>query len=538
MVKKTKLRPRRLFKDKDGRYFYLINNKKKFVNTGQIASQKQISKINIQNIIPVPVPRKRIRKPSEVKPITNQQIVTKLVPIAPVSANLSDSRLFKGKETDDKKKLEDDNKKLEDDKKKLEDEKRKTGNEKRKVEIETLLSKLETRIKKVEDAENKYLKDRTGGVSLEDRMAELMRSSTGTLSDTSSVSSERIPKVSKSGLSPELRDIAGRKDKSPAEKIREFIKTSIAEKEAELDLTPAYVNTEEVDEGDVGFEEETKKKALKDIKKKLKDIVISEYAKNTNYSDFVRWWEKSPYGTYKIPTENQFNNALVKDLYTILGYSSQAEMDNADKEEVRKRREEKYVEAPYVMSRTATNGRGSYNNDSDGIFNDELTKIFQDKTNKFLPVIASDKMETLLPLVNRNTKKFGWIQNTDPSSSMGRHWVAYFIDVPNLEINFFDSLVENGGQPTKQSLKGLRKIIDKINPEYYLKLKTNSVILQSLKSNNCGYFALKFILDRYRNIPFRTATMYDKITGYKSDDDVIEGDGEGEKMIKKFKRYL
>ena len=445
--------------------------------------------------------------------------------------------LFKGKETEDKKKLEDDKKKLEEEKKKLEDEKRKTEDEKRKVEIEKMLSKLETRVKKVEDAEkkfnerqkklnseNKYLKDRTGGVSLEDRMAELTRTSTGTLSETASVSPERIPKASKSGVSPELRGIVESKDKSPAEKVNEFIQKSIDQK---LDLTPEYVNPEEADEGDVGYgesKEETNKPPLKGITKKLKGIVINEYAGNFNYPEFVSWWENSTYGTYRVPTQAQFEkNAM--DLLP--------EVDGKSRDELMRE-----ARLQYVYSSTATNGRGAYADDSDGIFNDELTKIFADKTNKFLPVIASDKMHTLLPLVDRNTKKFGWIQNTDPSSSMGRHWVSYFIDVPNLEVNYFDSLVENGGQPTKQSLKGLKKIIDKINPEYYLKLKTNSVILQSFKSSNCGYFALKFILDRYRNIPFRTATMYDKITGYKSDDDVIEGDGEGEKMIKKFKRYL
>ena len=122
MVKKTKLRPRRLFyDDKNKKYFYLINKKKKFINIGQIVSQKQISKINIQNIIPIKTRRKRIRKASEVKPITNQQIVTRLIPIAPISANLSESRLFKGQEIEDKKKIEELKKKSEEEKKSLTD---------------------------------------------------------------------------------------------------------------------------------------------------------------------------------------------------------------------------------------------------------------------------------------------------------------------------------------------------------------------------------------------------------------------------------
>jgi len=600
MVKKTKLRPRRLFQEKDGRYFYLINNKKKFINTGQITTQKQIAKINIQNVLPIPVRRKRIRKPSEVKPITNQQIVSKLVPIAPVSANLSSSRLFKGKDTktpeeekkleEEKKKLEDDKKKSDDEKKKLEDEKksleeekkklsdeiRRLDDEKRKTDDENRLREIqrqrdileEERRKLQEDAKNlnndfnelkKYIKeinDREDNlekkekqlrkreeeqITLAQKLDELTRKSSPSLSETLSVSSERIPKPSKSGISPSLEDIAKSKNKSPMEKINEFLSTPIVDKEAQIDLTPEYVNPEETNEGDIGYEESKEDKklpTLKGIKKKIEGIVKKEYRGN-NYSDFVNWWKTSTYSGNKVPTETQFNSVSIPELYEILGYSSQAEMDNADVEEVRRKREQIFAEAPPVMSSTATNtGRGAYANDNNGIFNDELQQIFADKTNKFLPVIASDKMDTLLKLVDKDTKKFGWIQNTEPSSSMGRHWVAYFIDISNLEINYFDSLVENNGEPTKQSLKGLKKIIDKINPEYYLKLKTNSVMLQNNRSSNCGYFALKFIMDRYRNIPFRTATMYDKITGYTSDDDFIEGDDEGEKMIKKFKRYL
>ena len=323
MVKKTKLRPRRLNKDKDGRYFYLINGKKKFINTKQIANQKEILKINIKNIIPVPAPRKRIRKPSEVKPITNQQIVSKLVPIAPVSSKISESRLFKGKETktpeeekkleeekkkveedkkkaddekkklvDEKKALEDEKKKLSDDIKRLDDEKRKTEDEKRLKEIQrerdileeerkklqedakmiennvnelkTLMRELDKRANEIEKKE-KSLQKREEGISLNERLQQLTSKSSPTLSETSSVSSERIPKPRKAGASPSLQRMYderdSRKDKSPTEKIGEFIKTS--EKEEGIDLTPAYVNPEEANEGDIGYEETARKKMNK-----------------------------------------------------------------------------------------------------------------------------------------------------------------------------------------------------------------------------------------------------------------------------------
>lgn len=92
MVKKTKIkqRPRRLFKDdKLGKYFYLIDGKKKYIKTGDITSEKQIARINIKNIMPVKVIRKAIRPRTSIKPITNQQVVSKL---APISQNLTDKK--------------------------------------------------------------------------------------------------------------------------------------------------------------------------------------------------------------------------------------------------------------------------------------------------------------------------------------------------------------------------------------------------------------------------------------------------------------
>ena len=59
---KIKRRPRRLFYDeKSKKYFYLINNKKKYIKINDGISAKAISKINIQNILPVSVRKKTIR---------------------------------------------------------------------------------------------------------------------------------------------------------------------------------------------------------------------------------------------------------------------------------------------------------------------------------------------------------------------------------------------------------------------------------------------------------------------------------------------
>ena len=55
------------------------------------------------------------------------------------------------------------------------------------------------------------------------------------------------------------------------------------------------------------------------------------------------------------------------------------------------------------------------------------------------------------------------------------------------------------------------KLILKIlRPETILKLKENQVIQQSDDSSNCGYFCIRFLIDRFRNRSFSEATGYDE----------------------------
>ena len=409
---KIKRRPRRLFYDeKSKKYFYLINNKKKYIKINDGISAKAISKINIQNILPVSVRKKTIRPRASIKPITNQQINTKFVPIAPIAQNLSE-RYSLYKASDD---------------------------------LEKKLTKLEQQIK---TKDIKEVKDK----STQDEKEEKKKKQTG-IQDFFSKTKKSTQDETK--MEPEGKD-----------QSKGFFGSFFTPKKTPKPSTLTPIDKEETKKKQTGIQDffsTTKKRIDDDSKEEVEPIDIG----------------------------------VVK----TVGRGISTFMNN--------------------MS-----GSGAYENDDDGIFNTELQEIFKDKMNKFLPVIPADKMDELLPLVNKDTKKFGWIQNTENSDSMGRHWVAYFIDIPNLEVNYYDSLTENDGEPPKESLKGLKKIIDKIHPEYYLLFKYNQIQDQSPSSKNCGYFALKFIMDRYRNVPFKVASGFDK--HYYA----------GEKMIKRFKKYL
>lgn len=167
-------------------------------------------------------------------------------------------------------------------------------------------------------------------------------------------------------------------------------------------------------------------------------------------------------------------------------------------------------------------GKGKYSNWHKGLYDTEIHKIMEHKAKRFVPVIMSDEIPTLLPYINKNTKEFGFIINSTSSKTSGQHWRAVFIDVPNSEIDYYDSLVS---QPTKEFLQDIKLLVDKINPDTYMKLKINMIKQQGDDSENCGFFACRFIIDKFKNKPFKNACGCDK-----SD--------MGEYEIEKFKNYL
>jgi hypothetical protein len=167
-------------------------------------------------------------------------------------------------------------------------------------------------------------------------------------------------------------------------------------------------------------------------------------------------------------------------------------------------------------------GAGKYTAWNDGLYDDQIENILQSKTKRFVPVIMSDEIPSLVKYVNPKTKEFGFVINSTSSRTQGQHWRAVFLDFINCEIDYYDSLVS---QPTKQFLKDIKLLVDKVNPPCYMKIKVNLVKTQGDDTQNCGFFAAKFLIDRFKNKPFKEASMVDK-------SDI------GEYNIEKFKNYL
>ena len=63
--------------------------------------------------------------------------------------------------------------------------------------------------------------------------------------------------------------------------------------------------------------------------------------------------------------------------------------------------------------------------------------------------------------------------------------------------------------------KGMKNLIDKIHPNFYLKFKINKIQDQSSKSSNCGDFCCKWVDKMWSGQKFKEATKYNAVNGEK-----------------------
>lgn len=169
------------------------------------------------------------------------------------------------------------------------------------------------------------------------------------------------------------------------------------------------------------------------------------------------------------------------------------------------------------------NGMGKYSHWKAGLYDSEIHSLMKKKLNNcFVPVIMCDEIPTLLKYVDSDTEEFGFIINSTSSKTDGEHWRSIFISIPRGEIDYYDSLVS---EPSQEFLKDIKLLIDKISPNQYLKLKVNKIKEQSDNTNNCGFFAMAFLVKMFKGKKFKDSTM-------------TQNSDFGEKQIEKFKTYL
>lgn len=182
----------------------------------------------------------------------------------------------------------------------------------------------------------------------------------------------------------------------------------------------------------------------------------------------------------------------------------------------------------------------------DGLYTDEIANIIRKRVGRVIPVIPSDKVKYLKDYVKKGDKNFAAVINTNPSNSDGSgldgfpvgHWTSIFInnedDYPSVE--FFDPLVSS---PPKELQVEMKKIAKKMNPERMFLYKENRLQRQAKEASTCGWHAAQFIDDRMNGESWCDATGYTDFINRMGDaDDSAVGEKEVKKYIKKYKVYI
>ena len=182
---------------------------------------------------------------------------------------------------------------------------------------------------------------------------------------------------------------------------------------------------------------------------------------------------------------------------------------------------------PTVHVKLPLGGDGNETVDNDGLSNFDIDEIMS-RYPEFMGTIAHDQIHShILPKIT--PKSIGcFIINTDTSGKPGTHWQAMYFDATphgDNEIDFYDSF---GDEASDMILQGTKSISDKLMANTYLKFKENMIKKQHDKSTNCGFFCMKFLIDRLNGKPFIHASGFDDhIKGEKNIDSFKEQHGYG-----------
>lgn len=156
-----------------------------------------------------------------------------------------------------------------------------------------------------------------------------------------------------------------------------------------------------------------------------------------------------------------------------------------------------------------------------GLTNNIINKIME-RSPHYIGTFSVDQLMNV-PIPKDTVGVVSFVVNTMPFPEPG-HWVAVIIDYANKNIEYYDSF---GDTIPKDISLGIRRLIDNKIGKYQMKI--NRVQIQSKESDNCGFFATKFLLDRLLGRTFKQATHFDIMEKNIKDN---------EKDIKKFKDFV
>jgi hypothetical protein len=183
---------------------------------------------------------------------------------------------------------------------------------------------------------------------------------------------------------------------------------------------------------------------------------------------------------------------------------------------------------------------------SKGLYNDEIESVLKHRIKDFVPVIALDEAKKMVDYIKPGMKKFGFVINTNPSSSDGSgtdgykqgHWRSVFFNNEDdfTSAEYFDPLAM--GNPEPELVNAMRDIARKMNPESMFLFKTNELKRQPDGTATCGWHAMKFLDDRFQGIAWDDATGYNHYMKTHKPDDTQQGESDVKKYFRKYQSYI
>lgn len=157
--------------------------------------------------------------------------------------------------------------------------------------------------------------------------------------------------------------------------------------------------------------------------------------------------------------------------------------------------------------------KGSGKHGEHAMTSKEIDDILHHELDNFIGTIPLDEIDFVIKYIEDNdSEDFSFIFNTKKADYFENkehvgHFIAVNYDRYSLEI--YDPLADPISEKIKEYIiEPLKELIED-NVEHLVKLKHNKVEQESADSYLCGWFCIRFLLDRYNGISWKEATDYD-----------------------------
>lgn len=471
----TKYRPKRVFMNKKG-YYFIVNKKKRYIKLGEDISEKKLININIKNVMGYVTRKNKARQPGkkEVKTTSTEPTITSRGQSTAFSTGgLSGYQLLFNKQ---------------------------------------FVPQLQNIAQPVNSDSTKALTDIIKGLAdVAKEYKPLMIKDKPTAPTIEDKTSQRVPSFFQSSMK-KIRNTLRRRSSNlgPAERVpvsttSQRVPPTTSE-ESPL-MTPRNMSN-------IGLQRTPAPSRVVE----LNDASTSAYKPKRQFNDMTQLEYKRLY--------QYIANASPDSIQEPTGVNAFYSAPNLKRVIAKSNFVSTVSAEEFDKLVNGFSGKGPQSaHDDDGLYTDEIEKILQEKTHRIIPVIASDQVKSLVPLVDKNTKDFAFVMNLDNSKQPGSHWVAVYISRPDVSVEYYDSLVH---QPTREFMRDIKLLVEKMEDNVYYKFKVNMIKDQSDDSSNCGYFAINFLDKRLNGGKFKEASFWEE----------VDASGQGEKEIEKYKSYI